>query len=389
MKILIATPLFPPDIGGPATYVFNLANRLTRKGIEVSVLTYGSSLRLLWEKTEAGFEKIEIPSGDSKPRRYWNFYSQARQNSRDADVIYVHDLWSAGLPVKWANAFSKKPLVARLGGDSLWEMALEAGKTERTLPDFYQAQDNNYFYTRQMLQDSVLKACDKVIFSSNFLKDIFLRYRPVWESRSLIIENPSWLPPLPVASASDSQDNGVKTLLFAGRLVKCKNLERLVKVFAALVKIDSSLRLKIVGGGPQMERLMALGAYYNLDAKIQFTGVLNQAALMNEISRAYLCLLLSLGEVSPNFALECLNLKKPLVLTSQNGLPENIKNRLVLVNPASEDEMSRAIASLLDSGKYRAYCETIAGLELTRTWDDVADEHIKLFESSLAAFSRK
>jgi len=392
MKILIATPLFPPSIGGPATYVFNLASRLAQRGIEVLVITYGSSFRLLWEKTEAGFEKIEIPLAGNKFQRYWNFFKQTRENGRDCDAIYVHDLWSVGLPVRCANVFLKKPLVARLGGDSLWEMALEAGKSEKTLFDFYQNQDNNYLYTRQLLQDSVLKACDKVIFSSNFLKDIFLKYRPIQESKSGVIENPdqlSFAKPQLGASHSDNQGNGVKTLLFAGRLTKCKNLERLFKIFAALAKIDPSLRLKIVGDGPQLERLMALGVYYNLGANVQFTGALSQVALMGEISRAYLCLLLSLGEVSPNFALECLNLRKPLVLTSQNGLPESIKNKLILVNPANDDEIFQSIAGLLDSEKYQAYCGVIANLELARTWGDIADEHIKLFEEVYASKRQK
>lgn len=351
------------------------------------MITYGPAENLFWEKTEQGFEKIEIPLLNNRVQRCWEFFRQVRQNSKNFNLIYFHDLWSVGLSAKCANVFLRKPLVARLGGDSLWEMALEAGKTAKTLPDFYQNQDNNYLYTRQLLQDSVLKACDKVIFSSNFLRDIFLKYRPVQENKSLVIENPSQLSfdkPLSGFLGHSSQDSGLKTLLFAGRLTKCKNLERLFKIFAALLKTDPSLRLKIVGSGPQLEKLMTLRIHYGLGANIQFAGVLGQASLMNEISRAYLCLLLSLSEISPNFALECLNLKKPLILTRQNGLPESIKSKLILANPLNDDEIFQAITKLLDNEKYRTYCQTIAKLELSRTWDNVADEHIRLFEEIVA-----
>ena len=40
MRIFITTPVFPPDIGGPATYVPNLAKYLHEKGHKVRVLTF-------------------------------------------------------------------------------------------------------------------------------------------------------------------------------------------------------------------------------------------------------------------------------------------------------------------------------------------------------------
>ena len=40
MKLLIATGIFPPDIGGPATMLSHLAQGLTERGFEVKILTY-------------------------------------------------------------------------------------------------------------------------------------------------------------------------------------------------------------------------------------------------------------------------------------------------------------------------------------------------------------
>ena len=42
MRILIATGIFPPDIGGPATNSALLARELPKRNIGVSVVTYGS-----------------------------------------------------------------------------------------------------------------------------------------------------------------------------------------------------------------------------------------------------------------------------------------------------------------------------------------------------------
>ena len=41
-KILIATGIFPPDIGGPATYVMTLCEELPKLGLEVKVVTYSN-----------------------------------------------------------------------------------------------------------------------------------------------------------------------------------------------------------------------------------------------------------------------------------------------------------------------------------------------------------
>ena len=39
MKLLLASDIFPPDAGGPATYMVALANDLVKQGDEVTVVT--------------------------------------------------------------------------------------------------------------------------------------------------------------------------------------------------------------------------------------------------------------------------------------------------------------------------------------------------------------
>ncbi len=43
MRILIVTGIYPPDIGGSATYSNLLLNELPKRGFRVAVLTYGNS----------------------------------------------------------------------------------------------------------------------------------------------------------------------------------------------------------------------------------------------------------------------------------------------------------------------------------------------------------
>ena len=46
MKILLATPIYPPDIGGPAIYVQRLARELSQRNIEVTVITFSDEERI-------------------------------------------------------------------------------------------------------------------------------------------------------------------------------------------------------------------------------------------------------------------------------------------------------------------------------------------------------
>ena len=40
MKVIIATPLYPPEIGGPATYAEILVHELPKRGIEIELVKF-------------------------------------------------------------------------------------------------------------------------------------------------------------------------------------------------------------------------------------------------------------------------------------------------------------------------------------------------------------
>ena len=45
IKILVATPLFPPEIGGPATYAHMLESELESRGFEVEIVPFAAARR--------------------------------------------------------------------------------------------------------------------------------------------------------------------------------------------------------------------------------------------------------------------------------------------------------------------------------------------------------
>ncbi len=40
MKVLVSTPIFPPEIGGPATYTVEVSRRLQERGHKIRIVAF-------------------------------------------------------------------------------------------------------------------------------------------------------------------------------------------------------------------------------------------------------------------------------------------------------------------------------------------------------------
>ncbi|KKU36615.1 MAG: Glycosyltransferase [Candidatus Azambacteria bacterium GW2011_GWF2_46_32] len=112
MKIIIATGIFPPDIGGPATYSETIAEELTRRGFNIRVVTYADRSK----NQEAGIKKqgygiVRISRTYPKGLRHFVYFWKLLRISRGADVVYAQDLISAGLPAMCAAKLLRKKCV--------------------------------------------------------------------------------------------------------------------------------------------------------------------------------------------------------------------------------------------------------------------------------------
>jgi glycosyltransferase involved in cell wall biosynthesis len=116
MKLLIATGIYPPEIGGPAGYVKGVATELAKQGHEVAVVTYGDSPEL-----NSKYQIANIKRGDSTLVRYAKYAYQTWRLARKSDLIYAQGPVSEGLPATIASILSRKPLVLKVVGDYAWE----------------------------------------------------------------------------------------------------------------------------------------------------------------------------------------------------------------------------------------------------------------------------
>ncbi|KKW30437.1 MAG: hypothetical protein UY74_C0041G0001, partial [Candidatus Kaiserbacteria bacterium GW2011_GWC2_52_8b] len=100
MRILIATGIFEPEAGGPATFAQKLARLLTEKGWDVTVLTYSTRAAYDFD-TSYPFKLVRIKRGGKIFNRIRFFLAMLR-HAGDRDLIYTLDVFAVGLPVALA-----------------------------------------------------------------------------------------------------------------------------------------------------------------------------------------------------------------------------------------------------------------------------------------------
>ncbi len=107
MKILILSPLFPPDTGTPADYVKELATRLSPQH-ETALLIYG-----YLPETVPGVTCTAIDKRAVLPLRLWLF-TKVLLRSNSADLVLVQNAPSTELPLLISSLFRKTPYVLLL-----------------------------------------------------------------------------------------------------------------------------------------------------------------------------------------------------------------------------------------------------------------------------------
>lgn len=117
MRIVIATPLYPPEIAEPAPYIKELAKRLARSH-DVAIVAYTR----LPEKVP-GVKIIAIDKRRPLLLRLFAYFRALRHAAKRADVIYAENGAAIELPAGLVSLFGKQSLVMHIGDSAAHERA--------------------------------------------------------------------------------------------------------------------------------------------------------------------------------------------------------------------------------------------------------------------------
>ncbi len=354
MKIVIATPLYPPQLGGPAQYAAHLAEAFGAAGHAVAVHSFGGYLR--------------YPPGI----RHGLYFLKTIRAARGADIIFALDSASVGFPAALAAAVTGTPLVIRVEGDFLWESFVERTRRDVTLAEFYRAMPQLSPKERliRRITKFVLSRASRLAFSSEWRREMMLRAYGIPREKTVIIRNV-----FPVRNAEPTVRNPEKVILWAGRMLYLKNLYRLIEAFGRIK--DSEYELCLVGDGPEKDRLQRF-----LDEKkikrVRVRPPLGHAELEEAIAAAAAVALPSLSEVGPTFIAEALSKGKPFLMTKESGSREMLGDLGVFVDPLNPADIERGLRAIMADGAAPQSQRSIPA----RDWDAVAVEWTALLAAA-------
>ncbi|MEK7662227.1 MAG: glycosyltransferase family 4 protein [Patescibacteria group bacterium] len=327
-KILIATGIYPPDIGGPATYSKILHDELPKHDISVSVLSFG--------------EVRSMP----KVIRHLAYLFLVLARGRDADLIFAQDPVSVGLPAFLAARILRVKFALKIVGDYAWEQGAARFGVTDLLDDFWASPGYHPIFVRllQAVESFVARRADIIIVPSKYLKKI-VGYWGVSRDKIYVIYN-SFDGTVEKAKEETKTE---KIIVSAGRLVPWKGFVTLMAVMPPLLKHFPDVKLIIAGDGPDRAMLERSIREMSLESSVFLVGSLSREKLFKYIRSASVFALNTSYEGFSHQLLEVMAIGTPIVTTNAGGNPEIIRNEEngLLVEPDDRDALVNAIERVL------------------------------------------
>jgi len=195
--------------------------------------------------------------------------------------------------------------------------------------------------------------------------------------------------------AQPAREETVVTFAFMGRLVDWKAVDLLLHAFDK-ARRQASMRLWILGDGPERPRLESLAADLSLgdrsgeSGSVHFAGWLDQAACAARLREADCLLLPSLLECGGAVVLEAMSMGKPVIATAWGGPLDYLDATCgVLVQPDSrEDHIEGFAKAMVEMARDRATREQMGerGLTKVRTvydWELKVDRILSLYREAI------
>lgn len=368
MNVCVVSNLFPPDIGGPATYVPKLAADLSRRGHAVSLIVGAPpDVRGQGDQTSYPFRVLRISRGFRLPVRLARFFFSVWRAARRADVVYVNGLAGPELAALLAARLSGTPAALKVVGDFAWEYALRRGWTEDGIDAFQARRYRPWVEAVRAMIRLWARLASRIVVPSHYLKRIVTGWG-VPLDKVAVIQNALSL------DASDSFDRvearralglGGPVLLTVARLYPWKNLDFLIGL---LPQLPGDLRLVIVGDGPERPRLEALAAGLDVADRVLLAGSVSQEMVQWYLRAADVFVLHTRYEGLSHAILEAMAAGTPVVASRVGGNVELIEHeRTGLLVPLNDaHSLAGAVCRLLDHREEGARLAAAAREEVRR-----------------------
>jgi glycosyltransferase involved in cell wall biosynthesis len=398
MKIILATAIFPPDIGGPATYTERLAAALTERNFNAVVLAYSddknskfkiqnSKLPIVhaqqFKTKNYNFLVVKVSRKYPKFIRHFIYFYKLLKLARDADIIYAQNLFSAGIPGLLAAKLRGKKFLVKVVGDYVWE---RFGNPDEALDDFQKQKQNWKIKFLKKIQAGLAKKADKIIAPSHYLKKVVEVWGVPSEKIAVVYNAASNFSEFNLSKEEAKRELAIEgeVLLSVGRLVGWKGFRALIEIMPELLSEVPNLQLVIVGEGPEKEYLETEIKILNLEDRIKLSGKITPQQLSLYFKAADIFVLNSSYEGLSHTILEAMQSGVPIITTNICGNQELItdgENGLLIEYNQKSQLKERIVRLIKDRILQQNFIRKSQERVKVFTWSRLVDETLKVFNS--------
>ena len=337
MRVLVTVGIFPPDIGGPATFVPKIAKYFQDElNYEIEILTLSDNKN---SNINDDFSVKRIDRNLPIIYRWLKTIFTIYKLGKNKDLIFVNGL---GTETTIANIFLKKKIIRKIVGDPVWERAYSKARISESFDEF---QDKNYGFSislQKKVRSFSIKKSDIVVTPSQHLKNFILNLG--FKNKIEIINNGVFIPEENTNIFTNDQIN----ITIVSRLVSHKNIEKIIK---AISDLNSPLiNLNIIGDGPELNQLQKISLESNNKDNIIFHGKLNRDEIDHIFLNSDIYIQASNYEGLPHSLLEAMSYGIPVLCTPVGECKEILGNEdrgYILDLPVSKNNIKSKINEII------------------------------------------
>ena len=332
MNILITVGIFPPDIGGPASFVPKIANHLISMDNKVKIICLADEENLLLEDE---LDVFRIRRSTYLPIRWFKTISLIIKHGRKSDILFVNGL---GVEAAIANLYLRKKIVRKIVGDPVWERFYNKKRTSESFDDFQNLKQNLNVRIQKLIRNWSISSSEIVITPSDHLKEFINRTNP--KTEVLKINNGIEITEFKRSKTPLHEFN----ILINSRLVVQKNIHFVIKAMGSIKNLD--INLKIIGEGGEFASLEELIANLKIQNRVKMIGKVENNLISEYLKTSNLFIQASDYEGLPHSILEAINYEVPILSTEVGGckdLLDNGERGFIISSPQNKQQIAEKI----------------------------------------------
>jgi glycosyltransferase involved in cell wall biosynthesis len=347
-RILIYSPIYYPDIGGPAVQAKFLTEMLYENGFEVFVIKYNNLvdfnpninvISLNWNSNPHIFTRIF--RWFIGPLISLFYLIQLRPS-----LVLINSVFWNGMFMGLFCRFLCIPTILKFTGDWVFESTSNLKKTTVELEKIYRSNLINSllfqverFFVRQFTVVWVISEFRK----QNVLN--LTRKPKIW-----LQNNFHDLPSSSISSSSRFKD----PLIFVttARLIPHKRIDVII---STLSRFPKGYKFIVIGEGSELIALKQQAIRLNLSQNIFFVGKITDELLYEILTLSSAFISWSAEEGAPNSFIEALNFGLPIISANVGGIPEMFardSKAAQLLEPEDTDALYYCIERLILTPEY-------------------------------------